>query len=100
VLVRALWPDSAYVWFFGVALFGALFVWLMIFVTHIAFRASTAAGGRGGAPLTSYAGALLVGGILVSTWWVPGLESTVVAGGPWLLLLAIGYRLSPARARA
>ena len=39
VLVRALWPDSAYVWFFGVALFGALFVWLMIFVTHIAFRA-------------------------------------------------------------
>ena len=45
VLVRALWPDSAYVWFFGVALFGALFVWLMIFVTHIAFRASSAAGG-------------------------------------------------------
>ena len=37
VLVRAIWPDSAYVWFFGVALFGALFVWLMIFVTHIAF---------------------------------------------------------------
>src|SRR6185295_9971390 len=37
-LVRALWPDSAYEWFFGVALFGGLFVWLMIFVTHIAFR--------------------------------------------------------------
>ena len=47
VLVRALWPDSAYVWFFGVALFGALFVWLMIFVTHIAFRAGPAVG-RGG----------------------------------------------------
>ena len=44
-------------------------------------------------------GALLIGGILVSTWWVPGLESTLVAGGPWLLLLAIGYRLSPASAR-
>ena len=95
VLVRALWPDSAYVWFFGVALFGALFVWLMIFVTHIAFCAA----GRGTAPLTSYAGALLVGGILVSTWWVPGLESTLVAGGPWLLLMAIGYRLSPVSAR-
>jgi L-asparagine transporter-like permease len=95
VLVRAMWPDSAYVWFFGVALFGALFVWLMIFVTHIAFCAA----GRAAAPLTSYLGALLVGGILVSTWWVPGLESTVVAGGPWLLLLAIGYRLSPQSAR-
>jgi L-asparagine transporter-like permease len=97
VLVRARWPDSAYVWFFGVALFGALFVWLMIFVTHIAFRAAAAA--PGGVPWTSVAGALLVGGILVSTRWVPGLESTLLAGGPWLLLLAIGYRLSPLRAR-
>ncbi|MGE0360821.1 MAG: amino acid permease [Vicinamibacterales bacterium] len=97
VLVRALWPDSAYVWFFGVALFGALYVWLMIFVTHIAFhRART---GAGGVPVTSVAGAALVAGILVSTWWVPGLESTLVAGGPWLLLLAVGYRLAPAAAR-
>jgi AAT family amino acid transporter len=91
VLVRALWPDSAYVWFFGVALFGALFVWLMIFVTHIAFRAPVV-------PATSCVGAALVGAILFSTWWVPGLRSTLVAGGPWLLLLSAGYRLS-ARAR-
>lgn len=98
VLVRALWPDSAYVWFFGVALFGALFVWLMIFVTHIAFaRARGTADGGPVVPLTSCAGAALIGGILLSTWWVPGLESTLVAGAPWLLVLAIGYRLSPAR---
>ena len=99
VLVRALWPDSAYVWFFGVALFGALFVWLMIFVTHIAFCASASAGvGRPQtAALGSYAGAALVAAILASTWWVPGLRSTLVAGGPWLLLLAIGYRLSAAQ---
>jgi len=95
VLVRALWPNSAYVWFFGVALFGALFVWLMIFVTHIAYRA--AGGGGAPLPLGSYAGAALVAAILVSTWWVPGLRSTLIAGGPWLLLLAIGYRLSAAR---
>jgi len=97
VLVRALWPDSAYVWFFGVALFGALFVWLMIFVTHIAFRASVSDGaGRGQtAALGSYAGAALVTAILASTWWVPGLRATLVAGGPWLLLLAIGYRRTP-----
>ena len=100
VLVRALWPDSAYVWFFGVALFGALFVWLMIFVTHVAFRASVSAAGGGRsqtAPLGSYAGAALVAAIMASTWWVPGLRSTLLAGGPWLLLLAIGYRLSAAR---
>jgi amino acid transporter, AAT family len=85
-LVCALWPDSAYQWFFGVALFGGLFVWLMIFVTHIAFR-------RPARPLGSYAGAALLAAILVSAWWVPGLRSTVLAGGPWLALLAIGYRL-------
>ncbi len=90
VLVRALWPDSAYVWFFGVALFGALFVWLMIFVTHIAFRGSST-------PLSSCVGAALIAAILVSTWWVPDLRSTLMSGGPWLLLLAIGYWLSRAR---
>ena len=91
VFVRALWPDSAYVWFFGVALFGALFVWLMIFVTHIAFR-------RTATPWGSWIGAALIAAILLSTWWAPGLRSTLVAGGPWLALLAIGYRLSAARA--
>jgi amino acid transporter, AAT family len=92
VLVRAMWPDSAYVWFFGVALFGALFVWLMIFVTHIAFcRARLQAGGDTRRPVASWAGAAAIAAILLSTWWVPGLESTLVAGGPWLALLGIGY---------
>jgi L-asparagine transporter-like permease len=88
VLVRALWPNSAYVWFFGVALFGALFVWLMIFVTHIAYRRTHAT------PWGSWLGGSLVFGILASTWWVPDLRSTVLAGGPWLVLLGIGYRLA------
>jgi L-asparagine transporter-like permease len=90
VLVRAEWPDSAYVWFFGVALFGALFVWLMIFLTHIAFCAPVI-------PIGSCAGAALVAGILLSTWWAPGLRSTLFAGPPWLVLLAVGYRLSSPR---
>jgi L-asparagine transporter-like permease len=93
VLVRALWPDSAYVWLFGVALFGALFVWLMIFLTHVAYRRASSSP----LPLGSCAGAVLIAAILVSTWWVPGLRSTLIAGGPWLLLLAIGYRLSVSR---
>ncbi|HEU4730502.1 MAG TPA: amino acid permease [Kofleriaceae bacterium] len=89
-LVRALWPDSAYVVFFAVALFGALFVWLMIFVTHIRFRGRRP-------PLGSYAGAALVAGILVSTWWVSDLRPTLIAAVPWLVLLAIGYSLSRVR---
>jgi len=94
-LVRGLWPESAYVWFFGVALFGALFVWLMIFATHIAFcRAERTKGTSVSAPAASWVGAGAVAGVLLSTWWVPGLESTLVAGGPWLALLGVGYWLS------
>jgi L-asparagine transporter-like permease len=93
VLVRALWPASAYLWFFGVALFGALFVWLMIFVTHIAFRAPSIAP-------ASCIGAALIAAILISTWWLPDLRSTLIAGGPWLIALAVGYRASAARRTA
>jgi L-asparagine transporter-like permease len=99
-LVRGLWPDSAYVWFFGVALFGALFVWLMIFSTHIAFCRTMRKDGKVvSAPGASWVGATAVGAVLLSTWWVPGLESTLVAGGPWLALLGLGYWLSAAGAR-
>jgi L-asparagine transporter-like permease len=87
VLVQAAWPASAYVWFFSVALFGALFVWLMIFVTHIAFRAPSI-------PLGSCLGAALIAAILVSTWWVAALRSTLVAGACWLIAVAAAYGLS------
>jgi amino acid transporter, AAT family len=93
VLVRALWPQSAYVWFFGAALFGALFVWLMIFVTHIAFRGDAR-------PIGSYVGGAAILAILVSTWWVPGLGSTLITGGPWLALLVVGYLVSRRGRRA
>jgi AAT family amino acid transporter len=95
VLVRALWPESAYVWFFGVALFGALFVWLVIFLTHIAFTRRAESPLRIFNPalalLASGAGALLMCGLLVSTWWIPDLRVTLLAGIPWLVLCAAGY---------
>jgi L-asparagine transporter-like permease len=104
VLVRALWPDSAYVWFFGVGLFGALFVWLMIFVTHLAFRlrhgtraAGTFAARVPFARTASAAGALTILAVLISTWWVPDLRITLLAGGPWLAVLAIGYAFTRRR---
>ena len=92
VLVQALWPATAYQILVGVSLFGALFVWLMIFVTHAVFR-------RPALALGSYVGAAVIVAILVSTRWVSGLESTLIAGGPWHALLGIGYFVSTRRAR-
>ncbi len=90
VLIEVAWPNSAYQILFAVALFGALFVWLMIFVTHIAFR-------RRDFPLGSYLGTAAIAEILVSTWWVPLLKTTLLAGGPWLAILGIGYVVSRRR---
>jgi len=45
-----------------------------------------------------YVGAALVAAISISTWWVPDLRSTLLAAGPWLAVLAIGYLASKRRA--
>jgi L-asparagine transporter-like permease len=98
VIIRALWPDTAYQWFFGVALFGGLFVYLMIFATHLAFRHQL---DHSPSPppvrlpfsrLASITGFVVVLATLVTTYWAPGLDWTLRAAGPWMLLLAIGYR--------
>jgi L-asparagine transporter-like permease len=93
--------SSAYIWFIGVALFGALFCWLMIFVTHVGFRIAWE---RKGAPPPEYrtpfgkagsvVGALVMFSILVSTWWTPGLRVTLQASLPWLALVAVAYWFS------
>jgi L-asparagine transporter-like permease len=92
VLIQALWSKSAYLALVGISLFGALLVWFMIFVTHIAFK-------RPARPLGSYAGAIAIAAILVSTWWIPDFRVTLIAGGPWLALLAIGYLVSSRAAK-
>jgi L-asparagine transporter-like permease len=91
-------PGSAYVYLFGVSLFGALFVWLMIFITHLSFRKYRRRH-RGRAlpvhmpffPVTTILGGLAVFGITVSTWWVEGMRVTIEAGVPWLIVLSAYY---------
>ncbi len=102
VVIQARLRSEAYLWFIGVALFGALFCWLMIFVTHIAFRRAWV---RAGSPPLPYRsrfgekgsllGAVVMLAILVSTWWVPDLQVTLKASLPWLGLVGLAYWLSP-----
>ena len=99
-LFAVLFPNSAYVYMFGIALFGGLFVWLMIFVTHLGFRRHWRA--RGGRklpvtmplfPATTIFGGVVVLAIILSTWWVEGMRPTLESGIPWLLALTILYFL-------
>ena len=99
-VVALFYPDSAYVYLFGVSLFGGLFVWLMIFVTHLYFRPRWEALGRPrlpvrmiGYPYTSLLGAALLIAILITTWWVEGMRITLIAGIPWLAVVSAAYFL-------
>jgi len=97
-LVAYFYPQSAYVYLFGVSLFGGLFVWLMIFVTHLFFRHKWEALGRPrlpvrliGYPYTSILGVAMLVAILTTTWWVEGMRITLIAGIPWLVFISVAY---------
>jgi len=87
LLMSFLYPGSAYVYLFGVSLFGGLYAWLIIFLTHMYFP--TRRWRRAG----SLVGLLAIVAILLTTWWVEGMRITLIAGLPWLTLLSIAFAL-------
>ncbi len=105
-IVAAVAPSTAYVYLLGIALFGGLFVWIMIFVTHLFFRRAWVRAGHAplpvrmpGYPWLTLLGLVLLVGILVSTWWVPGMRPTLISGMPWLALISLAYFSWRRRAR-
>jgi AAT family amino acid transporter len=95
LVVAFLFPDSAFVYLFGISLFGGLYAWLIIFVTHLAFRPKWRGGKLPvrlpGYPYTSLLGAAAVVAIMATTWWVEGMRVTLIAGVPWLAILTGAY---------
>ncbi|HLB90451.1 MAG: amino acid permease [Acidobacteria bacterium] len=89
--------DSLFVFMIGLSTFGALFAWLMTLLTHLAFRRFhkrqakpyLQLGPRG--PWASLAGLTAILAVMVSTWWVPGFQITLLAGVPWLASLTVCY---------
>jgi amino acid transporter, AAT family len=89
--------ERAYVYMLGSAFLGGIFVWQMIFVTHLVFRRRSSKGPnpliriapRG--PWSSVLGLIALTAVLISTWWVPGLRITLEAGVPWLVLISLCY---------
>jgi L-asparagine transporter-like permease len=96
--------DTAYVLLFGISVFGALVVWILILATHLMFRRhrarhdlpSSPARLRG-APFTTVAAALALAAILVSTAFIGGLEDSWKAGLPFFALLIVVYRFGTRR---
>lgn len=106
-IVAFLYPRSAYVYLFGIALFGALFVWMMIFITHLNFRRAWLEQGKPrlavemiGYPYLTLLGAFSIVAILLTTWWVEGMRPALQAGLPWLAFISLAYWLWTKKAKA
>lgn len=93
IIVSILYPASAFVYLFGISLFGGLYAWLIIFVTHVFFRPYAQM-------FASTLGALSIAAILLTTWWVEGMRITLIAGFSWLAFLSFLYALILRRQRA
>jgi len=104
--ITILVPERAYVYLFGLSLFGGLFAWLIIFITHLVFRRKWVKSDRGplpfkmiGYPVTTILGIALMLAILATEWWAKGMRIALIAGLPWLGLISLAYFLQSAAMR-
>ena len=100
-MVLNVWqPEKSLVWMMSIAMFGAMFTWFMVFVTHLFFRARGQAEGSRplafrmwGFPVLTLLGAALMLGVLVTTYFTEEFHLTLLTGVPFLGVLLLAYRL-------
>ncbi|WP_342067877.1 amino acid permease [Achromobacter kerstersii] len=100
VVLKVLYPDTAFTLMMAISMFGALFTWMMIFITHYFFRRRWAREGGAalsfrmpGFPVLTLLGAVAMLAILVTTYFTNVFKMTLVFGVPFLLILAALYFL-------
>lgn len=97
-LVKVLSPDTSYAFMMGISMFGAIFTWFMIFVSHLYFRRNwDKRGGRQlpvrmiGFPYLTILGGLLLAALMISTWFTTSFKIVLQFGVPWLIFLCIAF---------
>lgn len=96
-LVSAVLPGSSYAFMMGISMFGAIFTWFMVFVSHLFFRKKwEKTGGRKlpvkmvGFPYLTIIGAILLLSLMITTWFTD-FKIMLQFGIPWLLFLTVSY---------
>jgi L-asparagine transporter-like permease len=99
-VLSVLAPQRSFILMVAISSFGALFTWMMIFVTHYYFRRARVRAGAPrlpfallGFPYTTLLGAGLMAAVLITTVFTPQFRMTLVFGIPFLAALALVYRL-------
>src|SRR5438552_12172821 len=98
ILLAIYAPAKAFLMLYGVAVAGMFFVWIIILLTHLAFRRALAPERIARLPMrlrffpySTCLGIAALLGIAVSTFYVQGLQYSVPAFAPILLLLSLAY---------
>ena len=91
-------PKSAFILMVSISAFGAMFTWMMIFITHYRFRRARALSGAAplrfrmyGFPVTTLLGAALMAAVLLTTAFTDAFRMTLVFGLPFLICLSVTY---------
>ena len=105
-VIFVLIPGDAFTVMMAISMFGAMFTWFMIFLTHVAFRRKMAAtggevpyrvpGSRVGAAL----GAAMMLALMISTAFTDAFWATLPFGIPVLILTTVAFYVLRARKRA
>ena len=107
ILLAIYAPAKAFLALYGIAVAGMFFVWIVILITHIAFRRALGKERVSRLPMrlsfypySTIGGILAMLGITAATFFVPGLELTVLAFVCFLLVITAGYVLARRRLRS
>ena len=96
-IIYVIFPNEAFTMMFAISMFGAMFTWFMIFVTHIAFRRTMKATGETlaykipGSTIGAVAGAILLLAVLISTAFTEEFRATIPFGIPCLIIVTIAF---------
>ncbi|WGD37607.1 amino acid permease [Lysinibacter sp. HNR] len=96
-VVSILIPDQAVVTMIAISLFGAMFTWMVVFITHWFFRRRLTAEGKRlsfrmpGFPVGTLLGAFLMFATMVTTIFTEEFRMTLIVGVPTLLLVVLMY---------
>lgn len=99
-LVYILNPETAFPVMIALSMFGALFSWGAVFLTHLCFRIRMQRMQRmqlklkfrvPGFPFVTIAGLLAIISIMITTWFTPIFHATLLFGVPFLAFLILAY---------
>jgi len=97
-LLNVVYPESSFTLMMAISMFGAIFTWFMIFLTHLFFRRYRKR--HGGAklsfqlrffPYSTLLGLVLMGAVMITTYFTEAFKMTLVFGVPFLVILSAVY---------